>query len=289
MDAAWPDGLAFAVALSPDGTQMATEFMSSKGNSNHPDVWVKRIDGGPLTRLTFEGSNNQRPRWSQDGRDILFLSDRGGKPELFRQRADGSAPAQQVASDARGLGEGFESPDGKWLVLRTSDDACCDILAMRPGIDSAPQPVMATPFRERSATLSPDGKWLAYVSDEGGRFEVFVRSFPDARAGKWQVSTAGGLLPVWSRQGDELFYVDAANDMQAVRVNTKASFGILSKQRLFSVNGYFGSGWAQAYDVSPDGKRFLMLRVGSLAGAVPVSLVVVENFLTELKRRMATP
>jgi len=287
MDSQWPDGLAFSVALSPDGSQMATEFMSSKGNSNNPDVWVKRLNGGPLSRLTLEGANNQRPRWSRDGRDVLFVSDRSGTPALFRQRADGSAPAQKIASDARGLGEGFESPDGKWLVLRSADAVCCDILAMRPGVDSVPQPLVASSFRERSPSLSPDGKWLAYVSDEGGRFEVFVRSFPDARSGKWQVSTAGGTLPLWSRKGDELFFVDAANDMQAVRVATKPTFGILAKQRLFSINGYFGSPWAQAYDVSLDGQRFLMLRVGSSTGAVPVSLVVVENFLTDLNRQMA--
>jgi serine/threonine-protein kinase len=289
VDATWPDGLAYAVALSPDGSQMAVEFINSKSNTSNPDVWVKRLNGGALSRLTFEGKNNQRPKWSRDGRDILFLSDRSGSFALYRQRADGSAPAQRIASDRRGLGEGFESPDGQWLVLRTADVVCCDILAMRPGVDSAPQPLVATSFRERSPTLSPDGKWLAYASDETGRFEVFVRPFPDAQSGKWQVSTDGGSLPHWSRQGDELFFVDGANDMQAVRVSTKPTFGILTKQRLFSATGYFGSPWAQAYDVSPDGRRFLMLRVGSATGVGSVSLVLVENFVTELRRRMATP
>jgi serine/threonine-protein kinase len=286
VDARWPDGLVYAVALSANGSQVAVEFINANSNASVPDIYTQRLDGGALSRLTFEGTNNQRPRWSRDGRDIYFLSDRGGLPALYKQRADGSAPAQRVASDPRGLGEGFESPDGSWLVLRSADDVCCDILGMRPTVDSAPVPLIATPFRERSPALSPDGKWLAYASDEGGRFEVFVRPFPDVQSGRFQISTAGGEAPRWSRQGDELFYIDDANDMQAVRVATRPAFGILEKRRLFSANGYFASAWAQAFDVSPDGRRFLMLRVGSSSGAVPVSLVLVQNFLTELQRQV---
>ena len=284
VDASWPDGLVFSVALSPDGSQVAAEFQNRQSNRNNPDIWVKRLDGGPLSRLTFEGTYNQRPAWSHDGRDVLFISERGGPPALYRQRADGSAPAQLVVAPSLPVGQGLESNDGRWLVLRTS--ACCDILAMRPGVDSAPQPLLASAFSERSPALSADGRWLAYTSDEAGRFEVFVRPFPDAQSGKWQVSTAGGSSPRWSRNGDELFYLDAANDMQAVRVATRPSFGILTKQRLFSATSYFVSPGAQAYDVSPDGRRFLMLRVGSAKGAASTSLVLVENFLAELQQRV---
>ena len=149
-----------------------------------------------------------------------------------------------------------------------------------------PTPLLANSFRERSAALSPDSKWLAYVSDETGRFEVFVRPFPDVQAGKWQISTAGGLSPHWSKGTDELYFIDASNDMQAVKVATKPTFGILNKQRLFSVSGYFVTPWAQGYDVSADGQRFLMMRVGSSSGAVAVSLVLVQNFLDELQRRV---
>ena len=287
VDARWPDGLVYAVALSPDGSQVAVEFINAQSNNSNPDVWIQRLGGGALSRLTFEGTTNQRPRWSRDGREIFFLSDRGDRlPALYRQRADGSTPAKRVASDPRGLGEGFESTDGNWLVLRSGDDVCCDILGMRPSVDSAPVPLVATSFRERGPTLSADGKWLAYASDETGRFEVFVRPFPDVQSGRWQISSAGGSSPRWSRQGDELFFLDGTNDMQAVRVATKPAFGILEKRRLFSANGYFVSPWAQAYDVSPDGRRFLMLRVGSSLGAVPASLVIVQNFLSELQRKV---
>ena len=287
MDAQWPDGLAYSVALSPDGSQVAVEFINVKSNTSVPDIWIKRLNGGPLSRLTYEGTNNLRPSWSRDGRDVFFISNRSGSLALYHQRADGSASAQMVASDPRGLGEGFESPDGQWLVLRSADDVCCDILAMKRGMDSVPKPLVATSFRERSPSLSPDGKWLAYASDETGRFEVFVRPFPDAQSAKWQVSTDGGSSPHWSAQGNELFYLDAANQMQSAHVTTSPSFGIASKERLFSASGYFLSPWGQAYDVTPDGQRFLMLRVGTATGAMPVSLVLVENFATELRQRTA--
>ena len=289
MDPEWPDGLAYSVALSPDGSQVAVEFINGKSNTSVPDIWIKRLNGGPLSRLTSEGTNNLRPSWSRDGREVFFISNRSRSLALYRQRADGSAPAQKVASDPHELGEGFESRDGRWLVMRSADAACCDILAMQIGVDSAPKPLVATSFRERSPSLSPDGRWLAYASDETGKFEVFVRPFPDAQTAKWQVSTDGGSSPHWSAQGNELFYLDGANQMQAVHVATKPTFGILSKERLFSAAGYFVSPWSQAYDVSPDGQRFLMLRVGSTTGEVPVSLVLVENFLTELQQRMTKP
>ncbi len=287
VDAKWQDGLVYAVALSPDGSRFAVEFINAKSTSSNADIWTRTIDGGALSRLTFEGMNNQRPKWSSDGRDVLFLSNRAGLTQLYRQRSDGSAPARLVASDRRGLGEGLESPDGRWLVLRSSDDVCCDIMGMRPGVDSAPVPLVASPtFRERSPALSADGKWLAYASDETGRFEIFVRPFPDVGSGKWQISTAGGTSPQWSRRGDELYFIDGANDMQAARVTTKPAFSILEKQRLFSANGYFTSPWGQTYDVSPDGKRFLMLRIGSSSRATSGSLVLVQNFLADLQRKM---
>jgi eukaryotic-like serine/threonine-protein kinase len=288
MDAQWPDGLAYSVALSPDGSQVAVEFINVKSSTSVPDIWIKRLGGGPLSRLTYEGTDNLRPSWSRDGRDVFYISNRRGSLAFYRQRADGSTPAEQIASDPRGLGEGLESGDGQWLVLRTADDVCCDILAMKRGVDSMPKPLVASSFRERSPSLSPDGKWLAYASDETGRFEVFVRPFPDAQSAKWQVSSDGGTSPHWSAQGNELFYLDGANAMQAARVTTRPTFGIVSKERLFSASGYYISPWSQAYDVTPDGQRFLMLRVASATAAAPVSLVLVENFLTELRQRMAT-
>jgi serine/threonine-protein kinase len=292
VDPAWGAGLVNSVAISPDGTRLATQLIpvSSGSATITEDIWVKRLDTGPLSRLTFEGRNNRAPTWSHDGRDILFVSDRKGVFSLYRQRADGSAPAQFVATTPQGVQSGFESRDGRWIVLRSvlgsGGGGHGDILGFRPGVDSAPVPLVATPFRERDPGLSPDGRWLAYSSDETGRFEVYVRPFPDVQSGKWQVSTAGGTGPRWSHRGGELFYRDAVDDMFAVQVTSKPSFGILGRQRLFSAASYFSTSENVLYDVSPDDKRFIMLHVGpgSTGGGNAESLILVQNFLAELKR-----
>jgi len=280
VDTAWPTGLLLSIALSPDGSQMATEFIS--GASGTGDIWIKRLDTGPLSRLTFEGANRS-PTWSHDGRDVYFVADHGAGFSLYRQRADGSAPPRQVASPAGGLSVGLESPDGRWLVLESAKDPCCDILGFRVGVDSVPTPLVTGPFRERSATLSQDGRWLAYTSDETGQFEVYVRPFPDVQSGKWQISNAGGFSPHWSHRGDELFYLDLVNDMIAARVSVRPGFAVLGRERLFSAADYIlPLARRAAYEVSPDDQRFLMLRLGAGDGAA--SLVLVQNFLTEVRR-----
>jgi len=285
VDPAWPEGLVFALALSPDGSRLAVE-MTAATSSSSPEIWVKRLDRGPLSRLTFGGTRNRflGPSWSPDGRDILYVSDTSGTAALYRQRADGSAPARLVASHPRGLGPGLESPDGRWLVLES--DECCDILGLRQGVDSVPVPLVATAARERAPALSPDGRWLAYVSDETGQFQVYVRPFPDVQSGKWQVSTGEGFAPRWSHRGEELFYLDRSIALVAVRVTGRPSFSLLGQERLFSTIGYVSSVWSPAYDVAPDDRRFVMLRTGSSSGTAPVSLVLVQGFLTELARKV---
>jgi WD40-like Beta Propeller Repeat len=195
---------------------------------------------------TFQGGS--LPEWSSDGRDVFYAD--GGRV-LYRQRADGSAPAEAVVT-ASGLSGGFQSPDGKWLVLRSGGDACCDILGLRTGVDTAPVPLLATPFHETSPALSPDGRWLAYVSDESGPPEVYVR-----------------------------------RDMIAVRVASRPTFTILGRRRLFSAAGYYTTNALgnRVYDLARDG-RFLMLRVGAASRGQAVPLVLVENFLVELAAKV---
>ena len=280
VDPAWPNGLTNSISLSPDGTQMAVEFIGSSASSSVSDIWTRRVEGGSLTRLTL-GPNNVRPSWTADGRDVVYMSETGGIWQLKRQRADGSTPAQPVGSIGQSLGEAVLSPDGAWVVVRTADSDCCDLLARRLTGDTTPVPIATTEFRERGAALSRDGHWLAYVSDETGQFEVFVRPFPEVATGKWRVSMAGGSSPRWSR--DELFFRDGAGDMQAVRFTTMPTFAIVGRERLFNASNYFESPWTQSYDVTPDGKRFIMLRVSDSA-AGGVSPVLVQNFLAELRR-----
>ena len=235
-----------------------------------------------MSRLTFEGQQNRRPRWSHDGRELFFVSSRAGPGALYRQRADGTTPATRVASLPEGVGLGFDSPDGTWIVVQSEEGATNgDIYALHAGADSALNPIIASPFNEVNPSLSPDGRWVAYQSDETGRAEVYVRPFPDVGAGKFQVSATGGTAPRWSHRGDEIFFQTLAQDMVAARVRTAPTFGVVTTTRLFSWLGYFSP-----YDVSRDDQRFLMLRTGSTPGDRngAAALIVVEDFIAELRR-----
>jgi eukaryotic-like serine/threonine-protein kinase len=297
IDSSWHI-FASGLALSPDGSRLALHLSAPSGGSTSrsEDIWVKQLPDGPMSRLTFEGEQNRRPTWSHDGREILFLSSRSGPSALYRQRADGGAPAERtIGAEVRAqigteipLGEGLESPDGRWLILRSETGAPGDgdIFAMRIGIDTVPRPIIASPFQELAPALSPDGRWLAYTSNETGRREMYVRPFPDVSAGKYQVSTAGGSSPRWSHRGDELFYRSLGDDFIAARVRLVPTFSLVSQKPLFSAVGYTPGLEHASFDVSPDDRRFLMLRTGSLARAADETphLILVQNFLAELKR-----
>ena len=157
------------------------------------DIWVKELDHGPFTRLTTPGSENIRPRWMADGRSLTFLSRRGGAFQLYRRRGDGSGEAHLVLDLERSIAEALWSPDGEWLVVRVGGnraDPDRDIFAIAPTRDSVLIPIAAEiGSAQTSPTVSPDGRWVAYVSTESGRSEVYVRPFPNAAEGKWTVAS----------------------------------------------------------------------------------------------------
>jgi serine/threonine-protein kinase len=290
VDPEWRSIYANNLSISPDGSRLAVH-VSAPGNAagaRSEDVWVKQLPTGPISRLTFDGEQNRRPRWSHDARDVFFISSRSGLGSLYRQRADGSSPATRVASLPNGIGLGlgvglgFDSPDGRWLILQGEEGGgIAGIFAMQVGVDSVPRPIIADNFRETRPALSPDGRWIAYQSGETGRDEVYVRPFPDVRGGKTQVSTAGGSSPMWSHKGDELFFETPEQHMMAAQVRVAPSFGVVSLKRLFSWAGYF---WP--YDVSRDDTRFLMLHVGPSGDASGdgTQLILVQNLTAELTR-----
>jgi len=159
-----------------------------------------------------------------------------------------------------------------------------DILALRPGQDTVPVPLVATGFGERQPTLSPDGRWLAYTSDETGIDEIYVVPFPNAAAAKWVVSASGGTEPLWSRGGRDLFFRNGQGEMVAVRVGTEPTFSAGPTSVLFPVTEYLADFRHRQYDVSPDDQRFIMLRpVGGDAGR---ELILVQNFFEELRARV---
>jgi serine/threonine-protein kinase len=268
-------------ALSPDGSRVAVSIRTS---NRAADVWIKRLDRGPSIKLTLDGVSNWQPSWTPDGRSVTYSSNSTGIALLRTKRADGSTQAVVQARDKRRLYSPHWSHDGKWLIYETSagDAGLGDIVGIRPGIDTAPVPLVATGFSEASATLSPDGHWLAYVSNETGHEEVYVVPFPNTSAAKWAVSIRGGSRPLWSHRGSELFYTDATGNMMKVDVKTNPTLSFGSPVVLFNASG-FSSDFLVNFALSPDDRRFLMLRQ-ALANS-PDKLIVVDNWFEELKQK----
>lgn len=280
IDPSWKATFNYPI-VSPDGKRLAVTILAS----GKTDIWVKQLDRGPSLKLTFEGTGNIYPEWTVDGQSITYESNAAGQQDLWTKRADGSAQAVLQVHMARDIGAGLWSRDGKWLVVRSSVnvEGGGDIYAMRPGVDSAPMPLLTTKFAELAPTLSPDGHWMAYVSDESGRREIYVVPFPAVSSAKWPVSTQGGQEPLWSHNGKEIFYRDGAGNLVSVAVKTSPTFSAGATTTLFAVRDFIATGNQRGYDVTADDKRFVFVR--SIGGAIPDKVVVVENWFEELKRK----
>ena len=210
---------------------------------------------------------------------------------MWQQLADGTGEPRVLWRKSVAAG-GFVSPDGRWLVLGTPGSPTApttgDIVAARVGDDTVARPLVASGFDEQGASLSPDSRWLAYISNEQGEHEVFVRPFPNVNDGKWQISREGGSAPVWSRDGRELFYVGGSK-MQAVAIHPGAIFTAEPPRALFEIPERVraGSLAGGTFAVTPDGQRFLMVRDESWAemAGMPM-MVVVENFFEELRSKL---
>ena len=268
-----------SLALSPNGDRLAISIQNPEGVA---DLWVKQLDTGPLSRLTFEGANI-RTRWSPDGQSLTFLSNRAENFDVWTKRADGSDTAELVLDREVPVQEAVYSPDSTWLVFREGLNQAADIYAVQLPMDSAVVPLEVTEFQERAFSLSPDGRWLAFVSNRSGSNEVFVRPFPEAGVSLQQVSTNGGREPLWAHSGRELFYVNGANELVAVQVSTDPAFAAGQQEVLFSVAAYMRNPAYTLYDVTPDDQRFVMLRLGDRENAVASELILVENWAEELR------
>jgi serine/threonine-protein kinase len=271
--------------LSPDETRIAMSIGVERnrvGATAEQDIWIKHLEGGPLTRLTSEGPVSFRPAWAPDGQRVAFISNRGGGFGVWTTRADGAGSAELLAAVDGPIYGASWSADGEWLFMQSGRAGTRNILAMRPGRDSVPAPLMPAGFDDRAPALSPDGRWLAYVSSESGGSNVFVRPFPNVEAGRWQVSQGGAGEPVWSHKGDELYY-RARGDMVAAQVATTPEFRVVSSRVLFSATEYYAAGGnsVPVYSVGQDGEHFYMIRGSAVA---PSDATVVLNFFEELKR-----
>ena len=285
IDPGWSYVPAFngGLSLSPDGTRLAAAIHGDLVG----DIWIKELDRGPLSRLTFDNSIKYRPLWTPDGVSISYVIENGASSAILRRPADGGGTVDTVVTSPRTIAEGAWSADGRWLVYRLTLPSR-DIYAIHPGTDTVGIPVVASAkFDERAPTLSPDGKWLAYQSDESGRDEIYIRPFPGAEAGRRQVSVVGGSEPLWAHSGRELFYRSATGHMVAVPVTTSPTLTTGAEQALFVDSTYLHAPSYRGYDVTRDDKAFVMLRVLPDTSAAPTGqLVFVENWFTELRAKV---
>jgi serine/threonine-protein kinase len=277
-----------AMDISPDGQRIATALA---GADLHLHLWVQPLAGGPRVRLTFDGNANTGPRWRPGTGSITWNSDRESPGSILlrlheRDAAGRGQPRRLAIGDPRAVGGHSWSPDGRWLVFRTDDQepGAGDIMGIRPGTDSVARALVATPAEELAPAVSPDGRWLAYTSNASGRREVYVSPFPETADGRYQISTTGGMSPVWGPGGRELVFVDDAQRMVSVPVVPGGAFQAGAPQVLFQVEDYYVAPFRPQFALTSDGRHFIMAR---REGGASFSMVVVFNFVEELRRRVA--
>ncbi len=281
--------------LSPDGRRVAVTIQEQESQ-----VWLYDLVRETLTRLTFGGNTNNNPSWTPDGKRIAFESSKQGPLNIFWQLADGSGGLERLTTSEYPQVPHSWSPDGQLLAFAEVTPSTGYDIWILPMGDPLPssgqvpsagsgqvrkaQPFLRTRFDEAVPRFSPDGRWLAYVSNESGQSEIYVQPYPGP-GGKWQISTEGGKEPVWNRNGRELFY-RTSDKMMAVEITTQPNFSVGKPQMLFEGRYLPTPVTSPNYDVSPDGQRFLMLKPAEQAQAAPTQINVVLNWFEELKQKV---
>jgi serine/threonine protein kinase/Tol biopolymer transport system component len=276
-------GVYGSVRISPQGKQVAVEVVDPRSGTS--DVWIHDVSRDAPTRLTSDLGSEADPIWSPDGHQIVFRSDRDGPPDLHRKTSAGLAPAEALLKKAGVQRPTDWSSDGRLLTYTEEDRETGHSLWILPLVgEQQPRPFLRTRFQEGTATFSPDGHWLGFVSDESGRPEVYVA--PVAKTGnKHRISSAGGFAPRWRRDGKELFYIEPGNRFMAVPVTLGDSFEAGAPAQLFrtaSPVGFTRRNWYAAYDVSGDGERFLVNVVVDDATSSPITVIL--NWAAALKK-----
>jgi serine/threonine-protein kinase len=273
--------------LSPDGTRIALDVRDAD-----EDIWIWDVERTVATRLTSSPRGDYGPVWSPDGRMIFYSSvQEDGGSDLFRVRADGAGEAVRLTEQGRFLMPEAVTADGSRLIADSSLNRVppFQIVEVDAKALGEPRTLLADRFNTNNPELSPDGRWLAYMAGDIGREEVFVRPFPAVESGLWQVSGGGGSRPAWSRDGGEIFYLDPAMRLMGARAETHGDALILGQPEVVIEAAYPALNAGRTYDVSPDGRRFLMIK-GSGPATADASgrIVLVQGWLDEL-RRLAPP
>jgi serine/threonine-protein kinase len=269
--------------LSPDGSRLAVTV----DDSGNRDIWIYDLGRQTLTRLTFDAAAEQVSVWTPDGQRVVFRSDREGASSLFWKAADGTGQVERLRTSPNFHLPSSFSPDGKSLVFYEREGSSpYDIGVLSMEGERTSKPLLQNEFDEMRPAISRDGSWIAYMSNEAGRGEIYVRPFPNVEDAKWQISSDGGISPFWAANGEELFYSNG-EAMMVVKIETESSFRHGRPQVLFSGSYVFAG--ARNYDISPDGKRFLMIKEAEQTGETGTELIVVENWFSEIKRLVPTP
>jgi len=265
-------------AVSPDLQRIAVV----KREAAVGDIWILDQAGGTSSRLTFDPAPEEAPVWSPDGTGIVFSSSRNGTFDLYRKNSAGAGQEEVLLKSDHPKTPEDWSADGRYILYREQDPKTgWDLWVLPLTGDRKPQSVLRTASSEIHGRFSPDGRWMAYVSNESGTNEVYVQSFPPS-GNKWQISTGGGFQPRWRRDGKELFFLaghdlgTAPHDVMAVAVDT-SSDGVYKagvSQKLFTVVTGGGTANGNTWDVTPDGQRFLISSPSTRTAVPPITVVV---------------
>ena len=285
--------------LSTDGTRAAFGILGDSGNS---DVWISELARGTLTRLTTDDAIDRNPLWSPDGLRVVFSSNRGGKWGLFSQAADGSGQTEGLLSLEESVTDvaAYDwSPDEETLYVQVfRSDTGSDLGMVSVGGTGTWEPLLQTTANERRPAVSPDGRWLAYDSNETGNQEVYVQRLPEL-VGRRQISVGGGCCADWSEDGREITYlrapIGAADAVMGVTLDIDesdpSSLSVGTPERLFEYRYYGAPGGRRWYDASTDGQRFLVIATGASEndrqGRAEINVVL--NWFEELKERVPVP
>jgi serine/threonine protein kinase/Tol biopolymer transport system component len=249
------------VALSPTASRIALAQSVMGGGQ----IWVRDLATGASSQISQELTDAGRPVWSPDGRNVGFLATRGIRRTAWIRRADGSDSARVLVPGSSQHDEVWFEKTGRFTLFRSvgAGEGTRYLMFMENGVDTVPRVLLRARFDNFAPTLSPDGRWLAYVSNESGNSQVYVRPFPNVDSAKFTISAAGGLEPLWRRDGAELFFRNPQGDMFAVSIGRGREFEASAPRLLFSRPGLRIQEYFRSYDVHPDGQRFLMLSTGA--------------------------
>jgi Tol biopolymer transport system component len=267
--------------LSPDHQRVALDVRDQQN-----DVWVWDLARAGLARVTIGRRAGGPVLWTRDGQSVLFGPNIAGIINIHQQAVSGGAPRRLTTSPNMQFADAT-TPDGASLIVSEQSGKNGFDLLLLPlgGSGGTPQDLIKTSFNEHNADISPDGKWIAYQSDESGRFEVYVRPFPRVADGRWPVSVNGGTRPLWGRDGRELFYLDQSRRMTVVSVVSAPTLSFGQPQTLFETAQLGLEGQQRNFELGPDGKRFLMVKNLPPPPDVP-PLVLVQHWFEELRAKV---